>query len=245
MKKLQIILLLLITSQFAISQVIDYNKIIAPEGSRPRYFEDYLVQLAWQNHPSNRILEYNKEIAVQKLKIARKSWTKHFNLTFNLNEREFQKDDNLFPNQYPKYNFAAIFNLEDFFKHPAEKKIAIENTKIADAYLNEKKLKLRADVLNLYENYLLTIEVHDMRSKAEQDASQTYLLITEKFKKDEASFEDLSAASSTYHAAQESTITANSEVRKAKISLEEMIGVRLEDARKKAGFRKGAKRKSK
>lgn len=228
----------------AMSQEVDYNKIIAPEGSRPRYFEDYLVQLAWKNHPSNRVLEYNKEIANQKLTIAKNSWTEHFNLTFNLNETEFQPSDTGFPNQFPKYNFAAVFNLGDLIKNPAEKKIAIENTKIADAYLNEKKLQLRAEVLKLYENYTLAQEVHKSRILAEQDASQTYLLITEKFKKDEASFEDLSAASSSFHAAQESAITANSEVRKSKYALEELIGVRLEDARKKGGFRENAKKKS-
>ena len=124
LKKLQILLAVILAWQFGFSQEVDYNKIITPEGSRPRYFEDYLVQLAWQNHPSNRVLEYNKEIAEQKFKVASKTWMEHLNLTFNLNETEFQRDDSTIPNQFPKYNFAATFNLADLVKNPSEKRIA-------------------------------------------------------------------------------------------------------------------------
>jgi hypothetical protein len=56
------------------AQSIDYNKIILPDRVVTKNFEERLVQLAWKNHPSNRVVDQNVEIAQKEKAVARWRW---------------------------------------------------------------------------------------------------------------------------------------------------------------------------
>lgn len=241
MRKLQQIILLsllLICSWDSIAQKVDFNKVVPPAENRARSFEEYLVQLAWNNQPAHKVLDSELEIAKKELELTTWDWTKDLSATFNYNEAHFindfgfSDDDNPIVSSliYPKFNFGATFNLGTVVLRKRQKKIDEEKIKIAEFTIDQQKLKLRAEILKRYEDYLLANEILKTRKLAEEDASQTKLVVQEMFKKDEASFDDFLAANTNYYSAQEATIKAESDIKQAELLIEEMIGIPFEDA---------------
>ena len=62
MKRLPLLFLLL-ASFLVMAQSIDYNKIIVTEQVSSISFEERLVQLAWRNHPSNKVVAEKVELS--------------------------------------------------------------------------------------------------------------------------------------------------------------------------------------
>ena len=69
----------------------------------------------------------------------------------------------------------------------------------------------------------------------QENAASNYQLLTQLFKNDEAKFEDYNDATIAYYKAQEETLGAASNVQLAIISLEELIGVDFEEAKRLFG----------
>ena len=233
-----LIIILLISFSFPnFAQRVDFDKVVTPSEMGTRDFKEFLVQIAWLNSPENEALEFEKKIKELEVKTTRKEWTNDLQLTFNLNETHLFPQEQLDPDLpiitlFPQYNFSATFKLGRFLNQKHNVDMAKERVKIADADLNQKKLQVRMEVLKRYEEFEQQVEILKATSKAEDDASSTYTLITDLFKVDKATAEDYLAASTSYHTAVEKRIRANSEMNIAKLRVEEMIGISLDEARR-------------
>ncbi|MFK7933497.1 MAG: TolC family protein, partial [Saprospiraceae bacterium] len=136
----------------------------------------------------------------------------------------------------PGLSYGVTLDLGFLFTTGNEVKKAKALAKVFDWELNEQKLEIRAETEKRYEEYLLTFEVLKARQKAEIDAEAVYQYFSELFKNGDGDFEDFNRASESYHNAVEATLNAQTDVRLGRIALEEMIGIRFEDAEK---LRKG------
>jgi len=231
---------LLLLAQFGYGQKVDFNKVVVPVESRARTFPEWLVQLAWMNNPSNDILARKIDIAKEDVKIQKFDWAKDFDALFNYNEAHFIKDfvdpegrDPIIESLiYPRFNFGARISLGTLLNHGNEKKKAEIDVTIAELEHDQEKLAIRAKVLERYEKYLLAKAILITRKQAEEDSYQTYELVNELFKNGQAEFEEVNAASTSYFSSKESFMTAETEVKIAKIQVEEMIGISLEDAKR-------------
>ena len=236
MKKLLFIISFLYCLNPGYAQTINFDKIVPPPETRVKTFEDYLVQLAWANHPDSKILGNEVEIARNKVTLEKKDWTNDVQASFNLNEISLSKlvygDRIDVPVFYPIYNFTASVNLGAFFTRKHKIKNAQFEQQIAEEEVNVKKLEVRKEVLQRYQKHLLATELTDIRLDAEEDALQVFLLIKERFKLGDAEFEDYNKASSAYISAKEFRFEAVTEKEVSKLELEELIGVSLESARK-------------
>jgi len=234
----------LLCSIFAFSQKPDYNEIILPQQADSQIvsamglspYEEKLVQLAWQNYPSGEIYTSKVNIAQKKISIERFSWTDDFKASFNFNQRNIESGLNATNengnNYYPWYNFGVGFNIGTFVQTPLRTSIAKEELDIAHAALNQQKLSLRAEVLKRYKAYQLTVELLKIRTQAQDDAYSTHQLITRDFEKGAATLEEFIKSAAAYNAAVEAKLIAEKNVLESKISLEEMIGVKLEEVGK-------------
>jgi len=226
----------LVFAQEAYLQVVDFDKVVVPEDARAKTFEDYLVQLAWNNSPKNQKFFNQLEIAKKDIQLAKRTWTQDITASFNVNEISLSNivyGDRLdLPVFFPIYNIGGSVNLGTFIYRPVKVKIAEEKEKMAEFDINQQKLIIRRDVLETWEIYKRSKEILDVRVRAEQDGYDSYLLISEKFKNNDTKFEDFNAASSAYYSYQEATVQARSEVQIAKIKVEELIGVSLEEAKR-------------
>lgn len=129
---------------------------------------------------------------------------------------------------YPRYNFGINLNLGNILTQKNKNQVKQHEIKIAEQNVNKAKFEIRAEVLARYQNYRLAKEILKTRTQVEQDTKDNFTLVTENYKKDEATFADVNESSSAYHEAVEARIKAETEVLLAKIRLEEIIGVRWE-----------------
>ncbi len=256
MKKLTfLVICTLLFSTLSAQQPIDFDKIVVPEGSRARTFEDYLVQLAWMNNPANKTFDEEIKIATEEVSIRKWKWTDDLDALFNYNESHFLSD--FFPNRapevnpnqlftiYPRFNFGARIKLGTLINNPKERRKAEYEVKIVELERDQEKLAIRAKTLERYQNYLLANEILLTRKQAEEDSYQTYLLIKEKFRRGDAELDDHNSASTSYFNAKEKFISAKSDVKVAIIQIEEMIGIPFADALKYGPKEKDKSKKKK
>ncbi len=225
-----------------LAQELNVDTLILPISKPSPEFREYLVQLAWINNPSNKVYDYNVNIAKEEIDIAKKSIANDIAFSFNLNENNIPGQESTAGvniNTFPRYNFQLTLNLGRIVTLKNEVQKALENLKIEEANLDQRKIEIRAETLRRYEVYLHTIEIIAVRKKAERDFQQTYTLMENRFKDRTADFEEFSRASSAYQSAVESRMVAEGDLLKAQIDLEEMIGLSLELAE---GFHKTSSR---
>jgi outer membrane protein TolC len=210
------------------AQTVDYDKIIIPKHIKDVEFAEKLVQLAWQNYPQNEIFQNNIVIAQSELSKAKTEWLSKIRIAGNLNEFTLDPDNprNEF---YPRYNFGLMFSLDDFNDIPKDKRIAEQRLKNSQAIVNSQKLFIRSETLKRYETYLLNLEILKVQNEAAQDSYSNYLLIEKRFKDGELKIEEFNKAVTGYNEAKIFKLRAETELKQAKYSLEEIVGVKLED----------------
>jgi len=212
---------------------MDFSRVVPPLEQTPRTFEDQLVQWAWFNSPRNAIFKEQIVIAAQRKKLT---WWELLDAqaTFNLNESHLNtsvvSNENLF---FPIYNFSLGVNLGAILSRPARTKIAEKERKIIELEEQQQMLKVRATVLDLYQEHELTLEVLKFKTQAAEEASSVYTLVLEQFQNDKVDYKDFAAASTNFHGADEAKAIAQTQVRKAKIALEELIGIPWDKAVKR------------
>ncbi len=93
------------------AQNIDYNKVILPDNTGDIEFSEKLVQLAWRNHPDNRNVIEQKEIAELNYKLSKREWLGNFRLSANLNEFNIDPSRDITGRSqfFPRYNLSYHF----------------------------------------------------------------------------------------------------------------------------------------
>ncbi|GEM_PF-947438 len=216
-----------------LAQRVNYDLVVPPGEVRPKTFEEYLVQLAWQNTAANRVVELRKQIEEEAQAVTVRSWTRDVQASFNLNEVSLANilqspanaDNNIVI--YPLYQFSISLPLSTLVLLPRERRMADLKVKVAQAQIDQQKLQVRAEVLRRYQQYQLAVQVLEARALAEADAEATYKLVKKMFERrtGEVGFEDVNAASTHYYQAREARLNAEADVTLARIDLEEMIGI--------------------
>ena len=217
------------------AQRVDFNQIVPPEGQRPATFEDYLVQLAWLNNPETEILGFKKTKEEKEVALQRQKWMEDVKMGFNINEVSLSNLVDPQPDNFiifPLYQFSAGFSLGTFTTNKKKREIEEMDVLIANAKSNQHKLKTRSETLTKYRKMLLAIETLKVRTKAAEDAQNVYDLSNQRFKNADMELVDLLRASEAANIAEEKRLTAQTDIELARLSLEEIIGVKWETAQK-------------
>lgn len=214
-----------------VSAQIDYTKIIIPSSATDIELEEKLVQLAWKNHPSNRIFEEQVEIQKEIKKQDRLDWTNNFGISGNVNEFTLNPSaDNAGRSAfYPKYNISGRLTLGQIFVSPSEKRTNDHRIKVAMENVNLRKLELRNLVLNTYADYLKFAELFSIQSDILKEAEAKFLLDDQNFKSGLATIEEFESASRQYNLVKKETILVENQFVKAKNDLEFLVGIPLDE----------------
>jgi outer membrane protein TolC len=270
------------------AQLTDFNRVVLPVDQKAKDFREFLVQLAWQNNPDNKVYDIEVENAKDQLAVTKKDWLKDIQVTSNINEanvKSFFKTNgpekvtttseelvnggkpyevvstvsetvgtvtkitvtktselvnggkplinesstttkggasNVF---FPRYNLGINVNLGTVLTQKPKNRIREREIKMLEEQINQRKLRMRAETLERYENLLAATEIYKTRVQIEQDAKANFVLIGSLYKSDEKTFEDYNEASSIYQNAAEARIKADSERRIALYRVEEIIGL--------------------
>ena len=211
------------------AQTVDYNKIILPDRISSVSFEEKLVQLAWSNHPSNRVAQQNLEIAKNQKKMAQWSWLDNISAVGNLNEFTLNPDQNERANFYPRYNFSVRITLGTLVQTPLAVKESEYNIKNADNLINLRKLQVREDVLVELERLKERFKFIRVREQVKEDYFNMYKAAEDQFLKGEITIERYRGAVQVYSLRTEEVIQAQSSYNQSKLAMEALIGVKLEE----------------
>jgi outer membrane protein TolC len=212
-------------------QQTDYNKIVVPMEVDSVEFSERLVQLAWENQPAAHKAKTGQDIAALEVKKAKLAWLNNLQAVGNLNEGNInpsESNPNLF---FPRYNFGVQLNIGRLAETPINTKIAKENSKLAQEEVRGEQLRIRAEVLRLYSNYQMREELLNIQNEIIEDAYAEFLVAEEKFKTGEIPIDQYNLTLKTYNGERIKKIQAQHDLAKAKLDLEEAIGLRLEDVR--------------
>lgn len=214
-------------------QNIDYNKIILPEYTKSPDFAENLVQIAWRNHPTNEVFRREVNVASSAVKQSAAQWLDIFSFMGNLNEFTISPETAPYGRAafYPRYNISARFSLGQFLSIPATNRINRERVVIAQSNVNAQKLVVRNTVLKAYNEYQLREKIYKVQSQLLLDNETAHKLIEQRFKNGETNFETYSVSLTNYSNMTVGQLEAERNYRNAKLDLEQLIGMRLEDVR--------------
>ena len=227
---------------------------------RPTTFEDYLVQLGWQNSFELEGAKYEMETHTQEISIAKKEWTRNLQAGVNMNDVSFpyflynslgkrywfgnKIDPNRIPSvaTYPLWNVGAGINFGDLLVRKNKVKFAENRKKMSESELNFKKQKLKGEVLKRYQEYLSSFDIFKVRIQALDAAESNKNQIQSLFVVNKVQFEDYNTANKAYYDALESKVRGEAEIKLKRIALEELIGVKWETVEKiKASYEESKK----
>lgn len=227
------IIFLLMMSVPAFGQNIDYNKIILPEYTRSPDFAEKLVQIAWRNHPTNEVFRREVNVADATVKQSAAQWLDIVSFTGNLNEFTINPQADPYGRAafYPRYNIRVAVSLGQLLSIPATNRVNKERVVIAQSNVNAQKLVVRNSVLKAYNEYLLREKIYKVQSQLLLDNETAHKLIEQRFKNGETNFETYSASLLNYSNMTVGQLEAERNYKNAKLDLEQLIGMRMEDVR--------------
>lgn len=213
-------------------QNIDYDRIILPRNSGDNIgIEEKLVQLAWRNHPENRILEKDIELSDLNTKLQKRRISNNITLTSNVNEFIINpsSDTRGFADFYPKYNIQLTLPLSVFFVNPIQSKVEDLKRTQSVHRVNAQKLTVRELVLKTYNNLKMYESIYRIDVAALKDAESSNRLIEEKFETGDESYDVYMSSLKNLNNMRQSEIRSKNNYSNTKIELEAIIGVRFED----------------
>lgn len=189
-----------------------------------------LVQLALQN-PEFEIADRNINVSTYQLRRAKGSWLGALAATGNVNEYTINPKSAP-SNQatlYPKYNFSLNLPLDFFIQRSNDVKIARENLYIATAEKNQRYREIRKQVLSKYEDYLMHKEKLDLQTRMTQSEYTEYKLAEKDFSDGLITPEVFKKTENAYYEQQMRKVDFQRNFSVAKLELEQMIGVSIDD----------------
>jgi outer membrane protein TolC len=190
-----------------------------------------LVQLAMQN-PVYEIADRVSLAASYQIKIAKSAYLGLFSAQGNLNEFTISKptyNGTQYPYYYPRYNFGLNIPFDIFTRTTNTVKIAQENYFIAAAAKNQKFREIKADVLSKYENYLLVRQLVELQGKITQSEYATLKRAESDFSENLIKLDEVERVQKSYINEQVKSLTLQKDLNLAKIEIEKVIGVPIED----------------
>lgn len=193
-------------------------------------FGEFLVELAWKNHPTSTIYQQQKDIADLQVGKARTGYWDALLPFVNFTGGAPSFGGNVVPdnpNVAGGLGFGVSFRLTPLYATEYDIAIAKAERNIVDLEMETDLLAVRSKVLTYYEQWILSQKVVDKRRQVEVDARENQRLVLELFKQDGAEYEDINAASSAFQKAVEDRLTAEMQIKLAALALEEWIGMSL------------------
>lgn len=187
-----------------------------------------LVQLALQN-PNYEIADRTVNKSLYDLRKAKGSWLGAVGVSGNLNEFSIKQQQAGIASFYPRYNISLNIPLDLFTTKSNEIKAARETYLIAEASRNEKFREIRADVLTLYEDYLLYKARLESQIRITQDEQTIFISKERDFKDGIINQEEYTKYSKAFEEADLRKKEYQRNLNVIKYELQRMIGVPVEE----------------
>ncbi len=186
-----------------------------------------LIKLAL-NNPQVAIDDANVEIALLNRKKASTSWLSSLSVTGNVNE--FVINNSPAANFFPKYNLGVAIPFDIFSKSSNEKRVADENIKIANALKIQNENLLKGEVLSRYETFKEQKDLLALQNITAENNFSDYQAAQKNFSDGLITIDELNKFYQAYIAQKIKIISITKDFNIAKILLEQLIGLPIENA---------------
>lgn len=210
-------------------QTVDYNRIIVPSGVKEIDIKEKLVQLAWNNHPTNRITEIASDISKKNITLNAANWLNMVGFVGNITSTAAQNPNQVENIFYPRWSFRINIPFGIFVTNPTQSSISKLNYAISIEQIKEKKLSLRTNVLTRYYLYLQAEEILGIRTQLYEESYSDYLFQEQQFKLGSILLEAYTTALDNYLNQKTNLIGARTNYEIAKLNLEELIGLDINE----------------
>jgi outer membrane protein TolC len=212
------------------AQRVDYNKIIASFDSLSSLdYVDKLITLAWENYPKNKTYINKIKQAKEKYYQAKNSWLNNLNLFTNFNSFNNTQVTNF--SVVPNLGLGVSLNVGSLYLLPSRTRDAREEKFVAENECNAQKMFIKAEVKRLYSDYELSIQLLKFQTLASEEMRMTMQIVKKRFLNGEVSVEEYNKAYGGYIQSKQGALTSEANLRSAKASLEEYIGINLEEVK--------------
>lgn len=213
------------------AQDVDWDHIIIKDDSLPHEFEERLIQLAWKHFPDNKGLQLAFERAEKNIRLTRQSWLDNLNFTYQYNLQTTAMNPTQ-PISLPRFGAGVTVNLSSIFNRPIRVDMAKKDRDIAGENIKRQKLFIRAQTLRFWQTYQVQLDIVRSLTEAAEDAYTLSLINKKNFESGTLSADEYTRTLTNHMMLVQQQKTAEQNMLNARASLEEMIGLRLEQAEK-------------
>ncbi|WP_345229928.1 TolC family protein [Olivibacter ginsenosidimutans] len=203
-------------AQESIIQDVNYNQL------------QQFIELAKTNYPRKKIYEAQEGKAKSGVPSAQVSLLEPLNASYIYRPEDKSAIDVNNPYLYNGFQFGVNLNLGTFLQKPFQIKQAKADYEIAKLENQEYNMMLATEVKSRYYEYIRAKSELKIKTQASQDTKSLYDDLKTKFERGQITHESYSMARNTYAEANSAKIEAEVNFLKAKDTLEEIIGVKLE-----------------
>ena len=189
--------------------------------------EEKLIELANQYNQNPRIFAAKREQAKAQKFMAKTSWTNSLILNYSY-FAQFNQFEDAGPTIIPRTGINIGINIGSIINTPSKVKFAREEFNIINAEEQKDKNALRAEVLRRYKDYLLSLELFKIQAQIMEDSRTTNLMIKKRFENGEVPIEQYTESLRLLNEIMEKKTESEFLIQKNKVSVEELIGIPLE-----------------
>lgn len=186
-----------------------------------------LIAVAKENYPRVKTLDSKINIAKSRISSAKLGWLSPLSVSYVYSPDNTLNITN--PTFFSGYQIGFSLNLSQALQTPATIKQTKEELNVEILNRDEYILSLIREVKNRYFDYLTGVKNLKTQTQNLSDSENIFNLTKHKFEKGEANLQDYNNASTGLATSRQSKIEAEAFFLKAKIALEELIGIRLEE----------------
>lgn len=192
----------------------------------PVYLEK-LIAVAKENYP--KVKSYQTQVEMAKTNIGKQtvSWLDAFSFSYINQPRN--NVDIVNPSFLNGYQFGFNLNLGTLLQKPYNVKQAKQQYTVAQNDKSEYDLKIEAEVKTRYYTYIQQLILLKAQTRSLLDAQISFSDIKNKYDKGTVTFTDFNNASLSLTGQTQGKISAEGALLIAKVSLEELLGKRLEE----------------
>lgn len=187
---------------------------------------DILVNAAIKNNPQEIVAENKVTVAEENHSLAKLSWFNNVNLTYQYVPTYVTSNTS---GSGPQFGLGISVNLGNIIATPGRISQTEKEEVMAHADYKTFQNYLRAETIRRYSEYSKNVELLKVRTQAVDDAESTTLLLKHRFENGETSLEEYNRALRSYTDNQERRAESIGTVLSMRASLEEIIGVKLEE----------------
>ncbi len=210
---------------FLITTVIYSQSLIEKYSGNEDLLIEKLVKLALENNSQIKANEGRVGVANENYSQAKLSWFNNVNISYQYVPSYSTGPDNT----APKFGLGLSINLGNILSTPSRIAQTENEIKIAEADLKNNKHFIRAETIRRYSNYRVSVELLKVRDQAVNDSESSMLLTKHRFEKGETNLDEYNRILRSYTDNKERRTESIGSILFNKASLEEIIGVSLEE----------------